>query len=88
MRCSRPLRRISQIDPATKEVLSYREALWKGFNDLRQKPVLSTNLFVSIVQTIKQKFGNPFWIYKRSLISHRIKCLRTLKFIVFYRLNF
>lgn len=43
----------SQIDPATKEVLSYREALWKGFDDLRQKPVLSTNLFVSIVQTIK-----------------------------------
>ena len=43
----------SQIDPATKEVLSYREALWKGFNDLGRKPVLSTNMFVNIVQTIK-----------------------------------
>lgn len=43
----------SRIDPATKEVLSYREALWKSFHELKQKPVLSTNLFVSIVQTIK-----------------------------------
>jgi Fic family protein len=43
----------SHIDPATKEVLSYREALWKGFQELKQKPVLSTNLFVSIVQAIK-----------------------------------
>jgi Fic family protein len=43
----------NQIDPATKEVLNYREALWKGFQELKQKPVLSTNLFVSIVQAIK-----------------------------------
>jgi Fic family protein len=44
----------SQIDPATKEVLRYREALWEGYNTLQKRPVLSTNLFVSIVQTIRE----------------------------------
>src|SRR3990172_1124285 len=32
-----------QSDPATKEVLRYREALWEGFNELKKKPVLTTN---------------------------------------------
>ena len=41
------------IDPATKEVLRYREALWAGFNALAHRP-LTTNLFVEVVQTIKQ----------------------------------
>lgn len=40
-------------DPQTKEVLRYRQALWTGFNQLKERP-LSTNLFVNIVQTIKQ----------------------------------
>jgi Fic family protein len=43
-----------QVDAATKEVLRYREALWKGFNTLKTRPVLSTNLFIDIVQTIKE----------------------------------
>lgn len=44
----------SQTDSATKEVLRYRRALWEGFTALQQKPVLTTNLFVKVVQTIKQ----------------------------------
>jgi len=43
-----------QFDPATKEVLRYREALWEGFNELKKKPVLTTNVFLRIVRTIKQ----------------------------------
>jgi Fic family protein len=43
----------SQIDPATKEVLRYREALWKGFSSLKDRPLLTTNLFIRIVQTIR-----------------------------------
>jgi len=43
----------SQIDPATKEVLRYREALWVGFNDLQERSLLTTNLFIRIVQTIR-----------------------------------
>lgn len=42
-----------KIDSATKEVLRYRQALWEGFNALKKRP-LSTNLFVSIFQAIKQ----------------------------------
>ena len=44
----------SKVDPQTKEVLRYREALWDGFVALKQKPILTTNLFINIVQTIKK----------------------------------
>ena len=40
-------------DAQTKEVLRYRQALWEGYNNLDNRP-LSTNTFVSIVQTIKE----------------------------------
>lgn len=43
-----------QIDSATKEVLRYREALWEGFTGLHERPVLTTNLFIKIVQIIKE----------------------------------
>jgi Fic family protein len=46
-----------QIDPATKEVLRYREALWKGYTKLKSRPVLTTNLFIELVQTIKEHSG-------------------------------
>jgi Fic family protein len=39
---------------ATKEVLSYKEALWLGLDQLKTKPFITTNLCVSIVQCIKQ----------------------------------
>lgn len=40
-------------DSQTKEVLYYRQALWEGFNNLDKRP-LSTNTFISIVQTLKK----------------------------------
>ncbi|WP_341905103.1 Fic family protein [Polaromonas sp. YR568] len=42
-----------KADPQTKEVLRYREALYHGFHALKARP-LSTNLFIEIVQLIKQ----------------------------------
>ncbi len=39
---------------ATKEVLSYKEALWLGLEELKSKPFITTNLCVKIVQCIKQ----------------------------------
>lgn len=39
---------------ATKEVLSYKEALWLGFDELKTKPFITTNLCIKIVQHIKQ----------------------------------
>ena len=43
-----------QIDPATKEVLRYREAIWDGYQALKGKPTLTTNLFIQLLQTIKK----------------------------------
>jgi Fic family protein len=39
---------------ATKEVLSYKEALWLGLEELKTRPFITTNLCVKIVQCIKQ----------------------------------
>lgn len=39
---------------ATKEVLSYKEALWLGLEELKKKSLITTNLCVSTVQCIKQ----------------------------------
>jgi Fic family protein len=39
---------------ATKEVISYKEAIWLGFNRLKEKPFITTNLCIEIVQCIKQ----------------------------------
>ncbi len=39
---------------ATKEVLSYKEALWLGLEQIKKKPFITTNLCVKIVQCIKQ----------------------------------
>ncbi len=39
---------------ATKEVLSYKKALWLGLEQLKTKPFITTNLCIKIVQCIKQ----------------------------------
>jgi Fic family protein len=39
---------------ATKEVLSYKQALWLGLEELKTKPFITTNLCIKIVQCIKQ----------------------------------
>ena len=44
----------SGVDLSTKEVLRYREALWEGYNELKKRPILATNLFVKLVQRIKE----------------------------------
>lgn len=41
-------------DPAIKEVLRYREALWDGFTTLKENDLLTTNTFIHLVQAIKQ----------------------------------
>lgn len=43
---------------ATKEVLKYKEALWLGLEKLNDRPFITTNLCINIVQCIKQNtFG-------------------------------
>lgn len=41
-------------DPSTKEVLHYQDALWQGFQRLKEIPVINTNLFVKLVNIIKE----------------------------------
>jgi Fic family protein len=41
-------------NPATKEVLCYKEALWLGLEELKNRPFITTNLCIKIVQCIKQ----------------------------------
>jgi Fic family protein len=41
-------------NPATKEVISYKEAIWLGVNRLDEKPFITTNLCIEIVQCIKK----------------------------------
>lgn len=41
-------------DPAIKEVLHYKKALWFGIEELTKRPVLTTNLFIKLVQLIKE----------------------------------
>lgn len=40
-------------DPSTKEVLRYREALWHGYQAIKERP-LTTNLFIEIARIIKK----------------------------------
>jgi Fic family protein len=41
-------------NPATKEVLHYKNALWYGINQIEKRPILSTNLFIALIQIIKE----------------------------------
>ncbi|WP_339919844.1 Fic/DOC family N-terminal domain-containing protein [uncultured Flavobacterium sp.] len=39
---------------ATKEVMHYKDALWYGVGQIEKRPILNTNLFISLVQIIKE----------------------------------
>lgn len=41
-------------NPATKEVIHYKDALWFGVEQIKKRPVLTTNLFIAIMQVIKE----------------------------------
>jgi Fic family protein len=45
----------TNIDPATKEVLRYREALWQAFNELTANKKFESGLPVSIFRTVTGK---------------------------------
>ncbi len=41
-------------NPATKEVIGYKEALWNALRAIEKRPFISTNLCIDIVQSIKK----------------------------------
>lgn len=44
----------TRVDPQTKEVLRYRQALWKGVGRMKSGESLSALLFIELMQTIKE----------------------------------
>ncbi len=44
----------SEGNTATKEVISYKEAIWLALNQLESRPFITTNLCIEIVQCIKR----------------------------------
>jgi Fic family protein len=42
------------FNPALKEVINYKEALWHGLEILNSRPLITTNLCIEIVQCIRQ----------------------------------
>ncbi|KAA3642416.1 MAG: Fic family protein [Bacteroidetes bacterium] len=45
-------------NPNAKEVISYKDALWHGLEQLESRPFITTNLCVEIMQRIKQNTSN------------------------------
>lgn len=45
-------------NPATKEVIHYKDALWYGVDQINKCPILTTNLFVALMQIIKENQSN------------------------------
>ena len=41
-------------NPAIKEVLHYKDALWHGLSAIKKRSILTTNLFIKLVQIIKE----------------------------------
>lgn len=48
---------LKHVSPATKEVLHYREALWSGYQAIKDKP-LGISIFRELFRTIKQIDGD------------------------------
>lgn len=41
-------------NPATKEVMHYKDALWYGVEQIEKRPILNTNLFIALARIIKE----------------------------------
>jgi Fic family protein len=50
----KPQLQIKNNNPATKEVIHYKNALWFGVEKIKKGPLLTTNLFISIMRIIKE----------------------------------
>lgn len=45
------------VDPATKEVLNYRSALWRGVELVKDRGFISTNIIIDIQETLEKNSG-------------------------------
>ena len=42
------------VNPIIKEVLHYKKALWMAIEQMNKRPILTTNMFINLVQIIKE----------------------------------
>ena len=59
------------IDPATKEVLSYRSALWLGFNEVSKNSILKVNTILGIQEELEQNSAGIRKLPGTSLVNDR-----------------
>lgn len=45
--------KINAASPATKEVTDYRAAIWKGYNLVKEKQIINTNIIVKIQEKLE-----------------------------------
>lgn len=46
-------------NPATKEVMHYKDALWHGVEQIEKRPILIPNFFVTLMQISKENQACP-----------------------------
>ena len=64
-------------NPAAKEVISYKEALWHGLEHLEKKPFITTNLCIEIVQHIKQNTSEIRTTPETTLSNSKVETIYT-----------
>jgi len=62
---------ISIINPATKEVLRYREAIFEGFNLVRKNKILSNNIIKRVQQLVKLNDAGFLVSPSKALVNQR-----------------
>ena len=62
---------IKNIDSNTKEVLNYRSAMWKGYNELKQKGFLSINSIMRIQSELEKNNAGIRKLPGTSLVNDR-----------------
>lgn len=63
----------NSVEPDTKEVLHYQEALWYGYNFVKEKGFLSTNLFVKLYNIVKETDAGVRNTTGTKITSHKTK---------------
>lgn len=65
-----------QVSPHTKEVLRYREALWAGMYNMRERPIINTSLLEQICSRIRE--------IQTSVRKHEVKIQNAITSEVIY----
>lgn len=68
---------IDKVDPTTKEVLRYQEAITFGFREITRQPLLTTNLLCKIVSIIKQQEMDVRKLPGTKIVKNQVEVIYT-----------